>query len=375
MKLTIKKDLLLNALNKVSKAIYTKNLIPVLAGIKFELKKKKLTLTASDNDITIQTMIESTNEEDFKVEQEGSIIIQGKYILDIVRKLPDKYINIEVVDELKILIYTENSEFNLNGISESEYPNIGLEESKKKVHIKASVFKDIVNQTAFASSNEESKPVLTGINFNIVGDVLECNSTDSYRLARKVVKLDSASEENYNIVIPSHNILEFSRIIDEEDGDIELHIFNNKILFKTGNLKFESRLINGTYPNTSNLLPDDSYLVVSTNLNAFYDVIDRVSILTSDKEKNIVTLETNGDMLILKSSSVEIGRVEEKMPITKNNNEDIKISFSAKYMMEALKSFSTETVDIHFVGEIKPILIKSSEDETLTQLVLPIRTY
>ena len=375
MKLTIKKDLLLNALNKVSKAISTKNLIPVLAGIKFELKKKKLTLTASDNDITIQTMIESMNEEDFKVEQEGSIIIQGKYILDIVRKLPDKYINIEVVDELKILIYTENSEFNLNGISESEYPNIGLEESKKKVHIKASVFKDIVNQTAFASSNEESKPVLTGINFNIVGDVLECNSTDSYRLARKVVKLDSASEENYNIVIPSHNILEFSRIIDEEDGDIELHIFNNKILFKTGNLKFESRLINGTYPNTSNLLPDDSYLVVSTNLNAFYDVIDRVSILTSDKEKNIVTLETNGDILILKSSSVEIGRVEEKMPITKNNNEDIKISFSAKYMMEALKSFSTETVDIHFVGEIKPILIKSSEDETLTQLVLPIRTY
>ena len=375
MKLTIKKDLLLNALNKVSKAISTKNLIPVLAGIKFELKKKRLTLTASDNDITIQTMIEAVNDEDFKVEQEGSIIIQGKYILDIVRKLPDKYINIEVIDELKILIYTENSEFNLNGISESEYPSIGLEESKKKVNINASIFKDIVNQTAFASSNEESKPVLTGINFNIVGDVLECNSTDSYRLARKVVKLNTASEENYNIVIPSHNILEFSRIIDDEDGDIELHIFNNKILFKTGNLKFESRLINGTYPNTSNLLPDDSYLVVSTNLNAFYDVIDRVSILTSDKDKNIVTLETKGDILVLKSSSVEIGRVEEKMPITKNNNEDIKISFSAKYMMEALKSFSTETVDIHFVGEIKPILIKSSEDETLTQLVLPIRTY
>ena len=375
MKLTIKKDLLLNALNKVSKAISTKNLIPVLAGIKFELKKKKLILTASDNDITIQTIIEATNEEDFKVEQEGSIIIQGKYILDIVRKLPDKYINIEVVDELKILIYTANSEFNLNGISEKEYPRINLEESKKKVFIKSDVFKDIVNQTVFASSNEESKPVLTGINFNIVGDILECNSTDSYRLARKVVKLSNSNEENYNIVIPSRNIMEFSRIIDDNEEDIELHIFNNKILFKNGNLKFESRLINGTYPNTSNLLPDDSFLVVHTNLNEFYDVIDRVSILTSDKEKNIVTLETDGDVLTLKSSSIEIGRVEEKMVITKNNNENIKISFSAKYMMEALKSFSTETVDIHFVGEIKPILIKSSEDETLTQLVLPIRTY
>ncbi len=375
MKFTIKKDLLLDALNKVSKAISTKNLIPVLAGIKFELKKKKLTLTASDNDITIQTNIDCVNEDDFKIENEGSIIIQGKYILDIVRKLPDKYINIEVVDELKILIYTENSEFNLNGISESEYPNIGLEESKKKISINAGVFKSIVNQTAFASSNEEGKLVLTGINFNIVGDVLECNSTDSYRLARKIVKLDRESEENYNIVIPSKNIVEFSKILGDDEDTVELHIFNNKILFKNNNLKFESRLISGTYPNTANLLPDDSLLVISTKLNDFYDVIDRVSILTSDKEKNIVTLETTDDYLILRSSSAEIGRVEEKMPITKNNDENIKISFSAKYMMEALRSFSTETVDIHFVGEIKPILIKSSEDTSLTQLVLPIRTY
>ena len=374
MKFTIKKELLLEALNKVSKAISTKNLIPVLAGVKFELTKNKLTLTASDNDITIQTVIDA-NSDDFKIEKEGSIIIQGKYVLDSVRKLPDKFINLEVIDELKILIYTENSEFTLNGISESEYPKIGLEESKKKITLKAGVLKDIVNQTAFATSNEESKPVLTGINFNVVGDILECNSTDSYRLARKVVKLDKESEENYNVVIPSHNIVEFSRIVGDDDNDVELHIFNNKILFKTGSLKFESRLINGTYPNTSNLLPSESMVVVSTNLSAFYDVIDRVSILTSDKEKNIVTLETRGNTLILRSSSAEIGRVEEKMNIEKDNDEDIKISFSAKYMMEALKSFSTDTVDIHFVGEVKPILIKSLEDETLTQLVLPIRTY
>ena len=375
MKFSIKKQIILEALLKVSKAISTKNLIPVLGGIKFELKKKKLTLTASDNDITIQTVIDCINEEDFKIDNEGSIVIQGRYILDIVRKIDAEFINIEVIDDLKILIYTDKSEYNLNGIDKDEYPNISLEESKKKIDIKAGLLKAIVNQTAFASSNEESKPVLTGINFNIVGDILEVNSTDSYRLARKVVKLDKVSEENYNIVIPSHNLVEFTRILDGELEDVELHIFNNKVLFKAGNLKFESRLINGTYPNTSNLLPDDSFLVISTNLNDFYNVIDRVSILTSDKEKNIVTLETDGDTLILKSSSAEIGRVEEKMNIKKNNKENIKISFSAKYMMEALKSFSTENVDLHFVGEIKPILIKSKEDETLTQLVLPIRTY
>lgn len=376
MKLTIKKDILLNALNKVSKAISTKNLIPVLAGIKFNLKKNKLTLTASDNDITIQTFITAENEDDFKVEKEGNIIIQGKYILDIVRKLPDKYINIEVFDELKILIYTENSEFHLNGISEEEYPSINLEESKKKVIINNKVFKDLVFQTAFASSNEETKPVLTGLNFNIVGNTLECNSTDSYRLARKIIHLDQNSDENYNIVIPSHNITEFSKILDDDmDSNVELHISNNKVLFIYKNLKFQSRLINGTYPNTSNLIPKEELLTISTNINDLYNVIDRASILTSDKEKNIVTLETKDDLLILRSSSQEIGRVEEKMQIKKSNQENIRISFSAKYMMEALKSFSTETVEIQFVGEVKPILVKSNEDETLTQLVLPIRTY
>ena len=375
MKFTIKKDVLMEAINKVSKAISSRNVIPVLAGIKFELTSKKLVLTASDNDITIQTFINCDDEEIIKVKEEGSIIIQGKYISDIVRKLPDKYINIEVVDELKILIYTENSEFNLNGISESEYPNIDLGESKSHIELSPSVLKEIVNQTAFATSIDENKAILNGINFNITGDMLECNATDSYRLARKVIKLDKVSKENQNIVIPSRNLVEFTRIIDDSDEMIEIHIFNNKILFKYQNLLFQSRLINGTYPNTSNLLPKDYLVKLHFNINQFYDVVDRVSILTSDKDKNTVTLETDGNNLIMKSSSAEIGRVEEKMTITKDQDIDVKVSFSSKYMMDALKSFNTETVELHFVGEIKPILLKSSEDESLTQLVLPIRTY
>ena len=375
MKFTIKKDVLMEAINKVSKAISSRNVIPVLAGIKFELTSKKLVLTASDNDITIQTHIDCDNEEIIKVKEEGSIIIQGKYISDIVRKLPDEYINIEVVDELKILIYTENSEFNLNGISESEYPNIDLGESKSHIELLPSVLKEIVNQTAFATSIDENKAILNGINFNITGDMLECNATDSYRLARKVIKLDKVSKENQNIVIPSRNLVEFTRIIDDSDEMIEIHIFNNKILFKYQNLLFQSRLINGTYPNTSNLLPKDYLVKLHFNINQFYDVADRVSILTSDKDKNTVTLETDGNNLIMKSSSAEIGRVEEKMTITKDQDIDVKVSFSSKYMMDALKSFNTETVELHFVGEIKPILLKSEEDESLTQLVLPIRTY
>lgn len=373
MKLTIKKDLLLDGLNKVSHAISSKNLIPVLAGIKFDLKKDKLTLTASDNDITIQTTIESLKDGDFKVEEEGSIIISGKYILEIVRKIPDEFINIDVVDNLKIMVYTDNSEYDLNGISENEYPTISLDESKKKIDINSKIFRDSITETAFATSNEETKPILTGINFKVNGNILELNSTDSYRLARKLINLSKASEDSYNIVIPSHNVLEFTRIMDDDDkANVEMHIFNSKVLFKYKNVLFQSRLISGTYPNTSNLLPESTYMVITANLNDLYNVIDRASILTSDKDKNTVTFETQGNTLVVKSSSVEIGRVEEKMNITKNIEDDIKISFSARYMMEALKAFSTETVDINYVGEIKPIIIKSKEKENLTELVLPV---
>ena len=375
MKIKIKKEVLLENLNKVSKAISTKNLIPILSGIKFDLTYKGLLLTASDNDITIQTFIPAENNKDMIIEKEGSIIIQGKYILDIVRKLPDEYINIEVIDELKILIYTENSEFNLNGIDKKEYPNISLEDNKTHVDISPKEFKKLVNQTAFATSNDESRPILTGINIKITGNIFECSATDSYRLAKKQIVLNDVIEENYNIIIPSKNILEFIKIIDDNVDNLEIHIFNNKILFKNNNLLFQSRLISGNYPNINNLIPTDSFLKISANLDDIYNVIDRASILTSDKEKNIVTLETNGNMLIVKSSSAEVGRVEEKMSIIKNNDENIKISFSAKYMLEALKSFSGKNIEMSFVGEVKPIIVKDDEEENLIQLVLPIRTY
>lgn len=373
MKIKIKRDVLLENLNKVAKAISTKNLVPALAGIKFELDGSGLTLTASDNDITIRTFIPKTDD-NMVIEDEGSIIIQGRYILDIVRKLPDKMLNLEVFDELRVIISTENSEYNLNGINKNEYPNIKLDLNKHPLIMNSKIFKDLVNQTAFAASTDEARPQLTGLNFKIVGDILECNCTDSYRLARKVIKLTTNNDNEYNIVIPSKNIIELSRLLIDEE-DVELHIFNNKILFKHANILFQSRLINGTFPNTSNLLPNESLLKITVRRDDLYNVIDRVSILTSDKEKNVVTLETDNDILTMKSSSAEIGRVEEKMMVVKDNNENIKISFSARYVMDALKVIDSEECIISFVGEVNPIIIKGKDDEELIQLILPIRTY
>ena len=376
MKLKIKKDLLLENLNKVSKAISTKNLIPTLAGIKFDLTKDGLTLTASNNDITIQKYIK-INKDNINVEKEGIAILQGKDILDIVRVIPEEEINIEVFDETKVLIYTDDEKikYDLNVINKNEYPNVNLEKSENFVTITTSDLLNIVKETAFATSNDESRPVLTGISFKINGDLLECIATDSYRLAKKNLRLNKPVEENYNIIIPGKNIIEFSRIIDNNDKEVKLHIFNNKILFENEDLLFQSRLINGNYPPTSKSIPEEFNLTIKANLSQLYNVIEQASILTTDKEKNIVSLSTKGDLLTVKSVSNEKGKAEMKMNISKDTKEEITIAFSAKYMMEALNALSTEEVEMSFVGEVKPIVIKNNVDDGLLQLVVPIRTY
>lgn len=373
MKLKIKKDILLENLNNVSKALSTKNLIPVLAGIKFDLKDDGLYLTCSDNDITIQAFIEKENIE--SIEKTGCVVLQGKYILDIVRKIPSEVINIEIIDGFKTLINSTNSSFNLNGIDPSEFPKSNLEFNSNPIILEKKVIKKIVSQTSYATSTQETRPLLTGINFNISGNKVICTATDSYRLAKKIINLDMAVNEEFNIVIPSKNLLELVKILNEDKTDVEIHIFSNKVLFKFDNIIFQSRLLSGTYPDTSSLIPEDFLVKIDVNLTDFYNVIDRASLLTSDKDKNIVQLETNNNIMTVSSSSPEIGKVDETMEIVKNDETDIKIAFSAKYMMEALRALSDDEIEILFNGEIKPIIIKDKQDESIIQLILPIKTY
>ena len=372
MKFTIDKNILLESLVNVVRAISPKNIIPILNGIKFELNNEGLNLIASDSDLTIKSFIPKS---DIKsIDSEGTIIIQSKYIIDIIRKLPSELINIEVIDGLKIRIFTETSQYNLNCLNSEDYPQIVLEESNNPITIKGDILKNMIKQTIFAVSLQESRPLLTGLNLKIEKDNLEVVATDSYRLAKKTIKLDYEYPNDVNIVIPGKNINEFDKIISDNEN-VEIHLFNNKILFKYKNILFQSSLLNGTYPNTSNLIPNDFEIIINTSLNEFYSSIDRAALLTQSKDKNIVRMETSNNNLNISSFASEIGKVEDIINITKNTDKDISISFSAKYMMDALKTFSEEDLLILLNNDSSPIILKSIKDESLIQLILPIKTY
>ena len=372
MKFTIEKNILLENLSNVSKAISTKNIIPILNGVKFELNSDGLYLTASDSELTIRSFIEKKSITN--VENEGSIIVQSKYFLDIVRKMPEDLINFELLDGLKIKISSGEFFTDLNCLDPKEYPNLKLEECNNPIIVGGNTFKSIISQTSFAISTQELRPLLTGLNFKIIGDVLECIATDSYRLAKKTINLSKPSEEEINIVIPGKNIIELDKIITE-DENVEMHVFSNKVLFKYKNIIFQSNLLSGTYPNTSNLIPSDFSIIVNTKLDNYYSAIDRASTLTQSKDKNIVKMRIKGNQMIINSYASEYGKGEEKLNIETNTDSNIDISFSAKYMMDALKTMKDEDILILLNGEVKPIVIKSVSDESLIQLILPIKTY
>lgn len=371
MKFLIEKSILLESLTNVMRAISPRNIIPILNGVMFELTNDGLYLTASDSDLTIRNFIPKENIKN--ITKTGKIIIQSKYLLEIIRKLPNGDINIEVIDGLKIIISTENTLYNLNCLDTEDYPEINLEKVEKPIVINSQELKKIINQTLFAVSIQESRPLLTGINFKINANIMECVATDSYRLAKKTIILDK-EYESANIVIPGKNINELDKLLTEENP-VEIHLFSNKVLFIYKNYLFQTSLLNGTYPNTSNLIPTDFEIIIQTSLNDYYSAIDRAALLTQNKDKNIIKIETIKNNLQISSFASEIGKSEENIIINKNTDKDISISFSAKYMLDALKTIEEEDLIILLNSDSKPIILKSAKDESLIQLILPIKTY
>ena len=373
MKLQIKQNILMEHLNYVIKGISSKNLIPILNCIKFELTSDGLFLMSTDNDIAIKTFIPKDKIENIDVC--GEIVVSGKYIYEIIKKLPNEVINIEEVMESKLYINTSKSSFNLNCNNASDFPMLDLEDNKNPIIISKKLFKTIINQTLFATSQQESRPALTGLNFKIEGDTLECVATDSYRLAKKIIKLDTNVVEKINIIIPTKNLYELVKLFNDEDGNMELHIFNNKVIFKFNSIYMLSRLVNRTYPDTSKLIPTDFSVEMKVKLDELYTAIDRASLLTNESDKNTIKLESNGDSIKLSSNIPEIGNVEETVSLMESIEEGFRIAFSSKYMMDALRSFDSDEVKLLFNGEVKPIILKSNDGEDLIQLILPIRTY
>ncbi|WP_019720254.1 DNA polymerase III subunit beta [Heyndrickxia coagulans] len=381
MKFSILRNRLIESVQDVSKAITSKTTIPILTGIKITASEEGITFTGSDSDISIESFVpkEEDGDEIAVIQQTGGIVLQAKIFGELVKKLPMDIVEIEVVNQFQTIIRSGKSNFNLNGLDAEEYPHLPQITEDKVIRIPADILKNLIRQTVFAVSTAETRPILTGVNWSIKGSRLNCIATDSHRLAQRTAEIETAADAEYNIVIPGKSLNELNKILPDSNEPVGIVITDNQVLFKAKHLLFFSRLLEGNYPDTSRLIPTDGKTEIVVNTTEFLQAIDRASLLAKEGQNaNVVKLSSVTDMpgtIEITSNSPEIGKVTDRVNCKSIEGEEVKISFSSKYMMDALRALEGTEITIRFTGAMRPFIIRPVNDDTTLQLILPVRTY
>lgn len=372
MNFRISKRVFFNALSVVSRAISSNTPLPWLTGVKIDVSLDAITLTGSDSDVSIQKVLKKSDVDYvLDIKQVGSIVIEAKYILEIVRKIDADEISVEVVDGSLTKISGHSAEFNINGMKSSDYPAIDFSMPSKQFDIAADVLLKVITQTSFATSDKETRPVLTGVNFKAEGDVLECVATDSFRLAKKSIKLNSS--QNFNITIPAKSLGEVAKTI-ERDENVRICVSDKKAQFWIDGTVIQTRLIDGLYPETSRLIPTEFLYELTIDSRDVLNAIDRASFIKSEGI-SIIKLSANQQEILISSKSQEVGSSLEKLNPIKYTGNPLEISFSGRYVFDAVRVLNGSVIKIEFSGEMKPFIIRNVDDDSILQLILPVRTY
>ncbi len=375
MKFTIKREELLKALNIASRAVSSKVAVPVLKNLKLELDEKGLTITGSDYDITIRTLVPYSigDTEIIRNYKEGAALIGSRFITEITRKLDSEEVTFDVIDTTIATISDSNnrSQFTLDCIRPEEYPDLDLEPSGTKITLSRNDFSLLVSQTAFAASLKEQRPILTAMNLEAINGILTATATDSARMARKTIQVPFDAEFVSNV--PAKMMVEVDHLIENQDS-VEIAFSDKKALFTLGKTVIATRLVDGDYPNTKNIVPRVTNYTLEVNANDFVKAIDRANILSLDRE-NVVDLSMSEHGIEISSKSSQIGSAVEKIDMFKYEGSPLRISFNSEFVLAAIRALNCEDVTLAFVGEMKPFVVKNAQDDSIIQIVTPVRTY
>lgn len=374
---SINREKLLNELSKVSRIVNIKSPIPSLTGVLIEAKKDRLLLISSDGNTSIKIEIK-LGESDLNIKMIGSVLIKARYFNEIIRKIEDDSISVEVVDNNIIKINAHNFDSMLNIMNASNYPILTFNPEGKEIILPSKQVIEIIDQTIFAVGEKEKRIVLTGVNFKSIIDennnsILSITATDSHRIANKKISYNH-SEQDIDVIIPSKFVREISKLLFDIDENIKFICTDRSIALATSDIIIQSKTIEGKYPEISKIIPENFSTLLKMKVKNLVKVIDRASVI-SNEVITIVNLKIKENKLYIISNIHEIGNSEEQIDDFYADGPDQNVAFNARYMMEALKAFETEEIIIKIVDENSPIVIVSENEPSLFQLVLPVRLY
>lgn len=380
MKFTINRSAFISQLNNVLRAISSKTTIPILTGLKMVVNEDNIVLTGSNSDITIESVINANDaDNDLTIEDTGAIVLPARFFSDIVKKLPDKKVTIEVTSGFQADITSGSAKFQINGQDAENFPHLPEIETNKSVTLPNDILKEVIRQTVIAVSKQESRPILAGVHMTLKDGVLTAVATDSHRLAQRKVVLENIDNGiDFDVIIPGKSMEELSGMISDVHEDVQMQVTENQVLFIFGNTHFYSRLLEGNYPETSQLIPQTADTTVELEAGTFLSSIERASLLSHESRNDVVklSLKPSENLVRISGDSPDIGTVEEEVATSALDGNDLEISFNPNYMKDALRSFGQATIKISFTSPLRPFTLVPTEDqENFVHLITPVRTF
>lgn len=361
----IERSILSEALRNVSKAVADRAALKALEGIRFSLADSLLELTGYDLEIGIRTTVP------VKSADKGSFIANAAIFSEMVAKMPDGELSIEIDDNYMVTIERGNTSYNLLASSADDYPELPERGTSEPVTMPQGVLRSMINQTKFAASQLDIKPILKGELFEISNNSLTIAAIDGYRLAVRTEPI--AYNEDISFVVPAKNLDEVAKLLSDSDDELCSMVVSKKhILFEIGNYLVNSRLLEGEFHPYRSAIPESFNTEVIVERTALIRSLERCMLLINEKNPSPVRCTFENNQLKIKCVTGSLGKVYDEID-TEQSGVSLEIGFKCRFFLDPLKAISDEKVRLRMTSGLQPLKIVPMEGESFTYLVLPVR--
>jgi DNA polymerase-3 subunit beta len=369
MKATIERATLLKGLGHVHNVVERRNTIPILSNVLIEASEEGgIRLMATDLDLQINETVEAN------VADPGATTVPAHTFFEIVRKLPEgSQVELNAA-EGKMQVNAGRARFTLQTLPRDDFPIIAEGELPTRFELPAATLRQIVDKTKFAISTEETRYYLNGIYVHVSDEdqpVLKAAATDGHRLARVTVPRPDGAQGMPGVIIPRKCVTELRKLLDEVDGTVQVSLSDTKIRFDLGAAVLTSKLIDGTFPDYSRVIPTANDKLLRIDPKGFMQGVDRVSTIASERTR-AVKMTLDRDRVTLSVTSPENGTAAEEVSAD-YDAEGLEIGFNARYLMDILGQIEGDTVEVHLADAAAPTLLRENDKAQALYVLMPMR--
>lgn len=362
MDATCDRETLLRHLQVASRGVSTRSSILVLAGIQIAAHDNELHLAATDMELSVRTRLQA------QVDTDGVVVASGKKLLEIIRALSGDQVHLQLADGL-LIIESESARYELNTFDADDFPKLPPT-TGQLFSLERDALIDTVTAVSRAASHDESRPVLTGVKVQVSSERLTMVATDSYRLSVRDIAISTDLAEPVEVIVPARALDEVVKVADASAaGSIAIGVEAGQVLFGIDETWVTARRIEGQFPNHQQLIPQAFEAEAEIDRAELLDVVNRARVMAERSRK--LRLQFEDGTLTVSASTQDIGAAQETLPV-RYGGEPLEIGFNADYLRDGVASMADDTVTIKLISSLRPGLL-SSEDGTLTYLIMPVR--